>query len=91
MKIELHVDPKFSTWPFQWVLQKIGCPESYTDPFRLREIALKNGMSTVTLLQQGSQKPIAIRDIFGFLLSWFHSIFCPDIAHSHAGHTSIKP
>ena len=49
MKIDLHVHSKFSTRPSQWVLQKIGCPESFTDPFMLREIALKKGMSMVTL------------------------------------------
>ncbi len=49
MKIDLHVHSKFSTRPSQWVLQKIGCPESYTDPNRLREIALQKGMSMVTL------------------------------------------
>ncbi len=49
MKIDLHVHSKFSTRPSQWVLQKIGCPESFTDPFKLREIALNKGMSMVTL------------------------------------------
>ncbi len=49
MKIDIHVHSKFSTRPSQWVLQKIGCPESFTDPMRLREIALKKGMSMVTI------------------------------------------
>ena len=49
MRIDLHVHSKFSTRPSQWVLQKIGCPESFTDPFRLREIALKKGMNRITL------------------------------------------
>ncbi|MDZ7696080.1 MAG: glycosyltransferase [Deltaproteobacteria bacterium] len=49
MKIDLHVHSKFSTRPSQWVLQKIGCPESFTDPVRLRDIALKKGMSMVTI------------------------------------------
>jgi glycosyltransferase involved in cell wall biosynthesis len=49
MKIDLHVHSKFSTRPSQWVLQKIGCPESFTDPLMLREIALEKGMSMVTL------------------------------------------
>ncbi len=49
MKIDLHVHSKFSTRPSQWVLRKIGCPESFTDPFKLREIALSKGMSMVTL------------------------------------------
>ena len=49
MKIDLHVHSKFSTRPSQWVLQKIGCPESFTDPLRLRDIAMERGMSLVTI------------------------------------------
>ncbi len=49
MKIDLHVHSKFSTRPSQWVLQKIGCPESFTDPLRLRDIALERGMNLVTI------------------------------------------
>ncbi|MCF8144239.1 MAG: glycosyltransferase [Deltaproteobacteria bacterium] len=49
MKIDLHVHSKFSTRPSQWVLQKIGCPESFTDPLELRRIALEKGMSMVTI------------------------------------------
>lgn len=49
MKIDLHVHSRFSTRPSQWVLQKIGCPESFTDPVMLREIALNRGMSMVTI------------------------------------------
>lgn len=49
MKIDLHVHSKFSTRPSQWVLQKIGCPESFTDPLMLHKIALNKGMSMVTI------------------------------------------
>jgi len=49
VKIDLHVHSKFSTRPSQWVVQKIGCPESFTDPMRLRDIALERGMNMVTI------------------------------------------
>ena len=58
MKIDLHVHSKFSTRPSQWVLQKIGCPESFTDPFRLREIARKKGMDMVTLTDHNTIKGV---------------------------------
>ncbi|EFK06606.1 glycosyltransferase, group 1 family protein [delta proteobacterium NaphS2] len=58
MKIDLHVHSKFSTRPSQWVLQKIGCPESFTDPFRLREIACKKGMAMVTLTDHNTIKGV---------------------------------
>jgi predicted metal-dependent phosphoesterase TrpH len=58
MKIDLHVHSKFSTRPSQWFLQKIGCPESFTDPFRLREIALERGMAMVTLTDHNTIKGV---------------------------------
>lgn len=49
MKIDLHVHSKFSKRPSEWVLQKIGCPESFTEPAQVYRIAKKRGMSRVTI------------------------------------------
>jgi glycosyltransferase involved in cell wall biosynthesis len=49
MKADLHVHSKFSKRPSQWILQKINCPESFTEPRRLYDIAMKRGMSLVTI------------------------------------------
>jgi hypothetical protein len=49
MKIDLHVHSKYSRRPSQWVLQKLGCHECYTEPSRLYDIALKRGMEWVTI------------------------------------------
>ena len=49
MKCDLHVHSKHSRRPSQWVLQKLGCPESFTDPERVYRIAKEKGMSLVTL------------------------------------------
>jgi glycosyltransferase involved in cell wall biosynthesis len=49
MKVDLHVHSKFSKRPSQWILQKIGCPESFTEPMHLRDIAIRKGMSMVTI------------------------------------------
>ncbi len=49
MKIDLHVHSKFSTRPSQWVLQKLGCQECYTEPQTLYRLAKKKGMSLVTI------------------------------------------
>jgi len=49
MRIDLHVHSKFSTRPSQWVLQKISCPESFTEPRRIYEEARRKGMSLVTI------------------------------------------
>jgi glycosyltransferase involved in cell wall biosynthesis len=49
MKIDLHVHSKYSTRPSQWVLQKLGCHECYTEPRSLYRIAKERGMSQVTI------------------------------------------
>ncbi|QLA21048.1 glycosyltransferase [Desulfolutivibrio sulfoxidireducens] len=49
MRIDLHVHSKHSTRPSQWFLQKLGCPESFTEPVRLYDIAKSRGMDMVTI------------------------------------------
>lgn len=49
MKIDLHVHSRYSTRPSQWVLQKLGCQECYTQPKTLYNIAKTRGMSLVTI------------------------------------------
>ncbi len=49
MKADLHVHSRHSTRPSQWFLQKIGCPESFTDPLQLYHIARRRGMTLVTI------------------------------------------
>ena len=39
----------FSKRPSQWVLQKLGCPESFTEPLKLYSTAKKKGMTHVTI------------------------------------------
>lgn len=48
-KVDMHVHSKFSTRPSQWILQKIGCPESFTEPIDLYNIARARGMDMVTI------------------------------------------
>ncbi len=49
MRIDFHVHSKHSKRPSQWVLQKIGCPESFTEPLQLYRIAKARGMDRVTI------------------------------------------
>jgi hypothetical protein len=49
MKADLHVHSKYSTRPSQWFLQKIGCPESFTEPQHIYDIAQRLGMTLVTI------------------------------------------
>lgn len=49
IRIDLHVHSKYSTRPSQWILQKIGCPESFAEPLDIYRIAKKKGMTLVTI------------------------------------------
>ncbi|MFO8048258.1 MAG: glycosyltransferase [Desulfosudaceae bacterium] len=49
MKADLHVHSKYSTRPAYWILQKLGCSESYVEPATLYRIARQKGMRFVTI------------------------------------------
>lgn len=49
MRIDVHVHSKYSQRPSQWILKKIGCPESFTEPLQIYRIAKDRGMSHVTI------------------------------------------
>ena len=49
LKADLHVHTKFSDRPSEWILQRLGASESYTDPDALFETALKRGMDLIAV------------------------------------------
>ena len=49
VKADLHVHSKYSKRPTEWILQKIGCPESFTEPTHVYNVAKQRGMSLVTI------------------------------------------
>ncbi len=55
-RIDMHVHSKYSRRPSQWVLQKLGCPESFTDPLSVYRIAKARGMTFVTITDHNSIK-----------------------------------
>lgn len=54
MQIDLHVHSKHSKRPSQWILKKIGCPESFTEPLEIYDIARRRGMTHVTISDHNS-------------------------------------
>ncbi|WP_045222964.1 glycosyltransferase [Desulfonatronum thioautotrophicum] len=48
-KADLHVHSKYSKRPSQWVLQKIGCSESYTEPLHIYQTLRDKGMDLITI------------------------------------------
>ena len=49
LKTDLHVHSKYSVRPSEWILQKLGCAESYTEPVDLYKIAIERGMDLITI------------------------------------------
>lgn len=49
MIVDIHVHSKYSKRPSQWILKKIGCPECFTEPLKIYQIAKTRGMSHVTI------------------------------------------
>ena len=49
MRIDLHCHSKYSKRPTLWLMQKLGCPESFTEPLHLYHRAREKGMSAVTI------------------------------------------
>ena len=47
--VDLHAHSNHSRRPSQWILQKIGCPECFTEPRRLYDVARARGMDLVTI------------------------------------------
>ncbi|MBR9986664.1 MAG: glycosyltransferase [Desulfosarcina sp.] len=54
MRIDLHVHSKHSKRPSQWILKKLDCPESFTEPLQLYDIAKRRGMTHVTITDHNS-------------------------------------
>lgn len=54
MKIDCHVHSKYSKRPSEWILKKIGCPESFTEPLGIYDIARRRGMTHVTISDHNS-------------------------------------
>lgn len=59
MKADLHVHSRFSTRPSQWILQKLGCPESFTQPLDVYRIARSKGMDLVTITDHNTIDGVA--------------------------------
>ncbi|MBS3756871.1 MAG: glycosyltransferase [Desulfobacterales bacterium] len=49
LKVDLHVHSKMSDRPSHWILQKLSCPESFTHPAKLYQVAKQRGMDLVTI------------------------------------------
>ncbi len=53
-KADLHVHSRYSNKPSIWALRKFNCPESYTSPLYIYEMAKKKEMDYVTITDHNS-------------------------------------
>lgn len=49
MKIDLHCHSQYSKRATLWIMQRLGCPESFTAPHDLYQLARQKGMTAVTI------------------------------------------
>ncbi len=49
VRIDLHCHSWASDRPTLWLMQRLGCPESFTSPEQVREAAMQRGMDFVTI------------------------------------------
>lgn len=78
-KADLHVHSRFSTRPSEWVLRKIGCAESYTEPGRLYALARERGMDLVTITDHNALDGcLEIADLPGVFLSEEVTTYFPE-------------
>lgn len=79
MKIDLHLHSSHSKRSSQWILQKIGCPESFSPPRRQYELVRQKGMEMVTLTDHNTLDGcLEIAHLDGVFLSEEVTAYFPD-------------
>src|SRR5687767_1174540 len=53
-KTDLHVHSKYSNQPTEWLLRKVGAPESFTEPKEIYRRCRERGMRFVTISDHDS-------------------------------------
>lgn len=78
MKIDLHCHSKYSKRPTLWLMQKLGCPESFTEPAALYQICRERGMDTVTITDHNViDGAIEIADLPGTITGCEYTAYFP--------------
>jgi len=49
LRCDLQVHSRYSDRPSEWILRKLGVPESYTDPATIYQVMQQRGMNLVTI------------------------------------------
>lgn len=54
VKCDFHVHSRYSVKPTNWITKRFGCPESFTEPKHIYEVAVRRGMTHVTITDHNS-------------------------------------
>lgn len=80
MIVDIHVHSKYSKRPSQWILKKIGCPECFTEPLKIYQIAKNRGMSHVTISDHNAiDGALEIAHLPGTFISEEITTYFPDV------------
>jgi len=78
-RIDLHLHSKFSKQTSHWLLNRIGCPESFSEPRQIYERAKKKGMTRVTITDHNAiEGCLEIMDLPDTFISEEVTTFLPD-------------
>jgi len=79
LKVDLHLHSRHSARPTQWFLQKMGSPESFTDPQAAYSLARSRGMDLVTISDHDTLAgSLEIAHLDGVFLSEEVTAFFPE-------------
>ena len=78
MKIDLHCHSKYSSRPTLWLMKKLGCPESFTEPLELYQLLRLRGMDAVTITDHNViDGALEIAELEGAFLSCEYTTYFP--------------
>lgn len=79
MKIDLHCHSKHSKRPSLWLMQKLGCPESFTEPAEIYRLCREKGMSAVTITDHNViDGALAIAGLPGAFIGCEYTTYFPE-------------
>lgn len=78
-RADLHVHSKFSDKPSQWLMRRLGCPECFTEPEMVYEMARRRGMDFVTITDHDEIRgALAIAHLPGTFISEEITTYFPE-------------
>ena len=78
-KVDLHVHSKYSSRPSEWVLRRLGAPESFVEPLEIYRRCRENGMNFVTISDHNCIKgALEIAHLPGTFLSTEITTYFPE-------------